>query len=337
MPTLELLEQQSLREKYGKRRAEDVYESLPEIEAGVDIERVSVVRLSDGRDARLHLSASERLKREGWNPKVLDGVRRKSLVIHNTGEVFEVVEVNKSRLAIKNPTTGMEGEVVAEPISIKAHEYNYLLRNRSGLSKKVKVFDTVYKDNSLDTAEFFDELMQSIPAQCLDVFDEIEIHRETGGASGHFRAEPSLLSDRKVLALYVSSEGYPIRQAQETLYHELGHAIVKYLKGSVNPGARWKKVMRANGNTVSEYAEKTRYPKKKGEPEEDEGAIEDIADSFRLYFASDGAKSEKASALREFVRPRFEKLDEVMEDLSVLAKTGALRKKLFKPKNVLDK
>ncbi len=196
-------------------------------------------------------------------------------------------------------------------------------------SKKIKVYDSVYKDRSLDTSEFIDSVVGSIPAACMEVFDEIEIHPQNVGKAGAFRAEPSLFSDRKVLALYVGEEGYSAKEARETIYHELGHAIAKYFRGTTNPGERYKQAMQADGNAISEYASKTRYPK-----QNDNGEIEDFADAVMMYLATDGAKSDQARALRDFCKNRFQKLDKIFTDLLArqsLGKLASLKRKISKP------
>lgn len=325
-----------------KQYAENIYSRLPEVETGLDIPRVSAARLTTGKDTRLKLSVTERLGRDGWDPKHLAGSRKGDLVFHRTGDVFEVTEVKKGRMRIKEVGTGMEGEIIAQPINVRAHEYSYNLRDNSKHSKKIKVFDTIYKDKSLETTEFIDELVKSIPAQCMDVFDEIEIHRMGSDKAGHFRAEQSMFSDRNVLALYVSDDlifnkTYPIKAVIETLYHELGHAIAKKIKGKVHPGKKWKQAMSADGNSVSEYADKTRYPRKSEKDEEDTGEIEDFAESVMMYLGTDGAKGDKTRALRDFCRNRFQKLDEVFEDLSKRQNASFIRKRVFKQPNSLEK
>ena len=215
---------------------------------------------------------------------------------------------------------------------MKAHEYSYSLRDDFKHSKKIKVYDTIYRDRSSDTSDFLDNTIKSIPSQCLDVFDEIEIHHAQGGKAGSFRAEPSLFSKRRVLAIYVSADGYPTKDVAETLYHELGHAIAKYIKGTANPGEKWRGAMLADGNPVSKYSSSMKYPK-----ENDNGEIEDIAESVRLYLATNGAKTEETRLLRNFCRNRFQKLDEVFEDLSKRQRTSKFKRLISRPKNSLEK
>ncbi len=311
-----------------QRYAQDIFERLGEVETGVEMARVSANRLSSGKEAVLTLSTRERLGREGWDLDSLDGIRAGGIIANRSGEIFEVLEVKKGVIKIKETETGIEGEIITRPRSLKVHEYSYNIRDNLKHSKKIKVYDTAYRDRSLDTSEFLDSVVNSIPALCMEVFDEIEIHPQNTGKAGAFRAESSLFSDRKVLVLYVSEEGYPEKEARETIYHELGHAIAKHLKGTTNPGERWKRVMEADGNQVSEYAAKTRYPK-----QNDNGEIEDFADSVMMYLATDGSKSDKAQALRDFCRHRFEKLDQVFAELlsqQNLGTMASLKRKISK-------
>lgn len=329
-----------------KRYAEEVYDSLPEIEAGVDIPRVYPTLLASGKDTKIKLSISDRLGREGWDVDQVSGARVGSFLQHRNGDMYEVTRVNnrEKKLEIRNTDeSGLDGVIIAAPMTLNAHEYDYKISDQSGHSKKVKVFDTVIKRRDLRTAEFINSLIKAIPAQCMQVFDEIQIHKQNIKA-GSFRAEPSLVSERRILNLYVSEdlqyadvEEYPTKEAIETLYHELGHAIAKFLKGSMHPGRKWRQAMDTNGNDISEYAVKTKYPRVHGTKEEDHGEVEDIAESFRLYFATDGAKVSQALPLREFVRPRFEKLDEVMEDLAERQRRGKVSKVLNRPRNSLQK
>lgn len=329
-----------------KRYAEEIYASLPEFEPGVNIPRVYPTLLVGGKDTKIQLSIADRLGHEGWDADQVSGSRIGSLLQHRNGDVYEVTAVNKrdKRLEIRNRSErGLEGAIIAAPMALSAHEYVYKLRDNAGHSKKIKVFDTVIKRRDLRTSEFINTLVSAIPAQCMEVFDEIQIHRQNTKA-GSFRAEPSLTSERRILNLYVSEDlrfvedaEYPTQEAIETLYHELGHAIVKYLKGSTHPGRRWRKAMEASGNSVSEYASKTRYSRRKGSKEDDHGEVEDIAETFRFYFATDGAKVLQAQPLREFVRPRFEELDEAMDYLGNRKNDSLLRKHIFKPTNPLEK
>ncbi len=329
-----------------KRYAEEIYNSLPEVEAGVDIQRISAASLSSGKDTKIRLSVSDRLGREGWDVDQISGARVGSLLQHRNGDVYEVTGVNNKerKLQIRNTEEdGLDGVIIAAPMTLNAHEYEYKIRDQSGHSKKIKVFDTVVKKRDLRTTEFINAIVSAIPADCMQVFDEIQIHTQNI-KSGSFRAEPSLTSERGIINLYLSDDlrfiddaEFPTKEAIETLYHELGHAIVKYLKGSTHPGRKWRQVMDANSNEISEYASKTKYPKMRGSKEEDRGEVEDIADSFRLYFATDGAKVAQVQPLREFVSPRFEKLDEVMQDLAERQRRGAVSKVISKPRNSLEK
>jgi hypothetical protein len=329
-----------------KRYAEDVYASLPEVEAGLDLARVHPTLLSGPKEAKVHMSVSERLGREGWNPDQITGARKGTLLHHRNGEVFEVTSIDNGarRLGIKNTDANdMEGAILAAPRVLKAKEYDYRLNGQNRNSKKIKVIDTVFKNRDTRTVEFINTILKAIPAQCMQVFDEIQIHTQSI-KDGSFRVEPSLTSRKGVINLYIDqnlefsdAEIYPTQEVIETLYHELGHAIVNYLKGTTHPGKAWKKCMDESNNDVSAYAAKTRYNKRQKNDDQDRGEIEDIAESFRLYFATDGAKTTRTQPLREFCSPRFEKLDEVMEDLSSMQRKGAITKLFTRSSDALKK
>ena len=317
------------------RDAEQIFESLPVGEVGIDIPRASVTRLTTGKDTELKLSAQESVERQGWNVDAVSRARKGDALINLSGQVFEVVGGDKRQLRVRDAQSGDEGTILFEPRAVRGHEYNYQLRAGTR-AKKIRVYDGAYKDRSLDTSEFLDSIMASVPAQCLDVFDKIRILKmETTAKTGKFKAEPSLLSDTRSITLYVDADGYPTRETVRTFYHELGHAIAKYVKGDVNPGKRWKKAMDADGNSVSEYSAKTRYPNKG-----DHGEIEDFADTVMLYLATDGAKTPATQTLRDFCQNRFQKLDEVFEDLAKRQSDGiigGLTRRLSKPSGSLDK
>ncbi len=313
-----------------RKYAEDIFDQLPEVEVGVEIPRVSITRLTAGKAVSLSLSVAENLGRQGWDVDSLKTTGKGDLVINQrTGEVYVVVEVQKGMLKIREHETGMEGAIVARPRSLKAHEYLYSIRTDLGLSKKVKVYDAVYLDHSLETGEFMDGVAGSIPAPCMDVFDEIQVHPQSTEKAGVFKTESALFSERRVLSAYVNDSGHSIDGVRETIYHELGHAIAKYLKGKVNPGEKWKQAMREDGNEVSKYAAKTRYPK-----QNDNGEIEDFAEAVMMYLATDGAKEGRARVLRDFCKSRFQKLDEVFAELLVRqnsSRLDALKRRLLKP------
>ena len=313
-----------------QRYAETVFESLPPVEIGIEIPRASATRLTSGKTTEVKLSVKEKLGREGWDFQELAKVRKGGVLRNYSGELFEVVDVRKGQIKIRNHETGTEGEIVAQSRATKAHEYSYVLRDRAAHSKKVSVYETVYRDASLDTGEFLDAIIQSIPVQCMDVFDEVQIHPKSSDEGGSIRVEPSLFSDKHVLTLYVDKDGYITKQAVETLYHELGHAIVKYLKGTMNPGRAWRHCMVEDAYPISEYAAKKRYPK-----QNDNGETEDFAESVTLYLATDGAKTEKTKSLRKICGNRFEKLDQVFEDLSRRQNSGTFSK-LLKSGSSLD-
>ncbi len=112
-----------------QRYAQDIFEHLPEVETGVQIPRISATRLSSGKDATLNLPVREKLGREGWDLDNLKVARAGDVVINRTGKVFEVVEIKKGTIRIRNSETGMEGEIVAQSRSLRVHEYSYNLRD----------------------------------------------------------------------------------------------------------------------------------------------------------------------------------------------------------------
>ena len=317
------------------RYAESIFESLPETEIGKEIPRAYVTRLTTGKDAELKLSAQESVERQGWNAEAVSRARKGDTLINLSGQVFEVVGGDKRQLHIRGAESDEEGTIVFGPQAVKGHEYMYQLRTGEK-TKKIPVHDATYKDRSLDTSDFIDNIMASVPAQCLDVFDEIRILKmETASKAGKFKAEPSLLSNTRSITLYVDADGYPTQETIQTFYHELGHAIAKYVKGNVNPGARWKKAMDADGNSVSEYSAKTRYPDKG-----DHGEIEDLADTIMMYLATDGAKTPATKTLRDFCQNRFKKLDEVFEDLAKRQSDGiigGLTRRISRPSGPLER
>jgi len=317
------------------RYAEQIFESLPAMEIGTEIRRAAATRLTTGKDAKLKLSAGESVERQGWSAGAVLRARKGDALINRSGQAFKVVSGDKKHLRIRDAESGEEGTIAFEPRAIPAHEYTYQLRGE-GKTKELPVYDSVYKDHSLDTTDFIDSIMSAVPAQCLEVFDEVRIVRlETSAKGGQFKAEPSLLANIKSITLYVEADGYPAQETIRTFYHELGHAIAKHLKDDVNPGKRWRRAMQADGNSVSEYSSKARYPDKG-----DHGEIEDFADSVMLYLATDGAKTPATKTLRDFCQNRFQKLDEVFEDLLERQKggvVGGLKRRVLKSPGVLDR
>ena len=86
-----------------KRYAEEIFESLPEVEMGSEIPKVSLTRLAAGKDAELKLSAREYLERQGWDVDSLAGAGKGSLILHaGSGTFYEVLEVQKGRMKIKD-------------------------------------------------------------------------------------------------------------------------------------------------------------------------------------------------------------------------------------------
>ena len=318
-----------------QRFAEDIYDSLPVVETGVEIPRVSATRLASGKDAILNISSRERLGREGWDMDILKLAQKGNLIFNRSGEVYEILEINKGILRVKDRETGTESEIVAQPRNIKAKEYSYNLRNGSRHSRKIKVYDAAFKDDSLDTSGLIDSIVGSIPAQCMEVFDEIQIHPQNTDKAGNFKAEASLFSDRKVLTLYIDQDNLSMKDVIETTYHEIGHAIARYLKGTINPGEVWKHAMTADGNNVSEYSVRTKYPKL-----HDAGETEDFADSVMMYLATDGAKTTQTRTLRDFCNRRFQILDQIFQDLSARQNDSAVSKlagRVLRQLSALDK
>ena len=91
--------------------------------------------------------------------------------------------------------------------------------------------------------------------------------------------------------------------------------------------------MDADGGHISEYASKTRYPKLK-----DTGEVEDFADSFMMYVATDSAQEDKVKPLRDLRKNSFTKLDEVFEELAARqasGRLGNLKRRIFKSSGAL--
>jgi|GEM_PF-4584499 len=274
-----------------------------------NIKKVNVTRLSSGEEMKLQLTSSDILRRDGWHYESVKNAEKGSLVFNITGEIFEVLEVKKYQLKIKNHETGEEGFIDFEPRKIKAHKYRYEITDVMGKTKEISIYDLVYRDKSLDTCEFIDDLVAALPAQHLNAVDEIRLDKENMEAGGIFREAPGLISNTKTINLYLDSDGYNLDDTLETLYHELGHALISSLNGNPHPGKKWKQAMEADGNEISEYSAKTKYPKKG-----DHGEIEDVAETIRLYLSTDGAKSPQYATLRKSCENRFKILDELFEN-----------------------
>lgn len=318
-----------------KRYAEDILRTLPAIEIGRDIPRITVTKLVDGRDTRKKLSTSDLLDQQGWDSEAVLNAKKGDVLMNTTGEIFEVVSVNKGQVAIKNVETDHEGVIVCSARKIKVQKYVYHVADSAGKIRKISVFDMAYRDHSLDTTDLLDGLIKSLPTQCVNIFDEIQIHKELSSGGGKLRIEPSLLSDKKIIVLYVDPDIYNLEDVRKTFYHELGHAIVKHFRGIVHPGKKWQQAMQADRNSVSEYAANKRYPK-----QNDNGEIEDIADSIMLYLAADGAKNADTFELKNFCSNRFRILDSIFDELSQQQMGGiidAIRRKISKTSSVFDK
>jgi hypothetical protein len=314
-----------------KKYVEDVFGELSELEGGVP--RVGVSRLAQGRDTRVKISAADSIEQQGFDIEDVLNSRAGSVLQHINGELFIVTQTKKDRVIVED-ADGFEGHLMVKAKSVKAHEYTYRLTNQSGKSKKVSVFDMAFKDRSEETTELIDRLIQSLPASCLNVFDEIRIQKAAFKEGGKLISEPAIGSTKKHIILQVDPDIYSPDEIIKTFLHEVGHAIVRYYKGTANPGDKWYKAMQADGNQLSEYAEETRYPN-----QNDRGEIEDFAEAARLYLAADGANTNRTQKLREACESRFKMLDEVFLDLEqaqVNGIIGAVRRR-FSRTSVLDK
>ncbi len=289
--------------------AEDLVRWQPVGKEGRLIPRTSVSRLTSGTENRTKLSSAELLLRGGWAGAEVLHSRVDDVISNIFAETFRVVSNNKGKIGIKNIETGEVGEIDTTPRSVKSQDYKYHVRDvgtkRSG---GIVVRDLVYKDKSIETAEFIDNLVAALPARYLDAIDEVRIERESLAAAGVFRIEMSFVSQKSIITIHVNPDTHSINAGLENLYHELGHAIAKKLRGNVHPGPKWTAAMKADGNSISEYSSKKKYKKKEYE---DSGEVEDFAEAIRVYLAADGAHEEQHRALRQACANRFAVLDKL--------------------------
>lgn len=298
-----------------KQYVEDLVGS-PTGKEGEDISRAHIIeRITGGKERMVKLSQSDLLTHEGWDADRVKKVQKGEVLFDRLGGMYMVASVKKGEITLKDWDEAAEDEESAEIIGsirtssrrIRAHEYGYKINSSMGKHKVVKILDMAYKDRSLDTMEFFDELIRALPAQHFNSVDEIRIFKQpAGGVSGVSKKGCGVMLKPNVIDLYLDEDSYDLEFALETLYHELGHAIAKAVKGSAHPGKIWKRAMDSDANYLSAYAEKARYPKLG-----DRGEVEDFAEAVRLYLSTDGAQSNRDSKLRQECESRFKILDEL--------------------------
>lgn len=291
-----------------KHYVEDLVQS-PIGKEGEDIRRVgSVTRLTGGKEVVVKLSTVDSLTREGWNVDALKKASEGDVIFDRFNNPYVVTGVRKGEISIKDAEDeNITGSIRAGSRKIKAHEYTYRVGSSIGKPKVIKVLDMLFKDRSLDTSDFFDDLIGALPAQHFNSVDEIRIFEEpAGGKAGTSQKGCGVLLRPNIINLYLDQGSYDLMGVLETLYHELGHAIAKAIKRSAHPGKAWKEAMDADLSSLSEYAEKARYPELN-----DKGEIEDFAEAVRLYLSADGAKTAKYAELRSACENRFRILDEL--------------------------
>lgn len=294
-----------------KRYIKDLVE-FPTGKEGEDIQRIdSITRLSEGKEIKVKLSTADVLTREGWDVDKLLKARKGDLLFDRFCNPYVVTNVKKGEISIRDAEDeNIEGSISTGSRRIKAHEYSYRVDSSIGEPKIITILDMLYKDRSLATVEFFDDLISALPAQHFNSVDEIRIfEKPAGGKAGTSQKGCGVLLKPNVINLYLDQDSYDLMEALETLYHELGHAIAKAIKKSAHPGKAWKAAMDADGNMLSEYAEKARYPKL-----DDNGEVEDFAEAVRLYLSADGAKTTKNAELRNACENRFKILDELFSN-----------------------
>lgn len=326
-------------ESSGKRYAEDIFESLPDVEIGKEIKRVTPTQLTGGRDRNLKISVDENLGRQGWSQKALDGVKRGDTVRnYQSGEIFRVLGVKGNVIEIQSSESEFVNYITPQTRNVPSHEYQYQLNDNAGHSKKINVYDAAFLDRSLDTSDFMVELLAAIPADCMHVFDEIQLHKIATQKSGISKIEGTVFARNNVITLYIHEDiiangpPYPIKAIIEIFYHEMGHAAVKYLKqGSPNPGEEWRKTMRAGGKPMSEYSEKVRYP----QDDDKVGEVEDFAETFRMFCARDGAVDPQSRSLNEFTNPRFPKMRAVFKQLRERQNMGRIQRMFNRSKDIV--
>jgi len=324
-----MAEQEHNRGKERTQYLEDVLSKLRLDEPSGLLTRVSL-RGRSVQNVRKRLPIIDSLSQQGWDPETVLNAKKGDTLHNVTGETFAVTRRVGDTVFIVNDM-GHEGQISCSPKELKAKKYEY----QTSDPRKIQVFDMAYNDDSVDTVEFIDGLVSSIPTQCLDVFQEIQIQKEAQTGGGKTRVEASLFSNSSVIVIYVDPDIYNLEESKKTLFHEIGHAVVRYLRGSTNPGERWKKAMADDATPISEYASKTKYPNKG-----DNGEIEDSAESFMIYVSADGASDSNTSRLREMASNRFRILDEVFQVLAqrqVESIITTLRRQIFGGTSIFDK
>ena len=84
------------------------------------------------------MSVKEALGREGWDFEQVAQAHTGEMVIHQTGDAFEVTNVKKGRMKIRNAETGDPGEIIAHERTIPAQEYEYKISDNTRRTKKLK-------------------------------------------------------------------------------------------------------------------------------------------------------------------------------------------------------
>jgi hypothetical protein len=305
------------RESRPETTVEDMLVGPPVGAEGRFVERVGISRIETGKETILSLSVTDNLTRQGWDPKMVRSAETGDYLYNVVGEGFLVTDRSADAVDIVELKDGKPGEISGcielRGRTVKAQEYRYLTQSRDGQKRKIRIYDLVFKDRSLDASDLLDDVAASLPAQYLDCVDEIWIERKSQDA-GKTRQEISPFSKKNVIVLCIDPDDVSDANKAElkkTLYHELGHSIIKMLnKGNVHPGATWKKAMEKDGTTMSTYAAKQRYPGMyEGMP--DNGEIEDVAEAFCAYFASDGAHDDKYRGVRAATEARFEIIEKI--------------------------
>ncbi len=253
---------------------------------GEEIRRVVIAeRLAQGKKTRVKLTSLDLLRKSGWDTDEIANAFVGCTLTNIRGEEFRVTSEKKEPIEICNIETGQQGYIDYAPRDVPAHKYEYRVSDRNGKLKIITVYDLVFKDNSTETSELIDNLIQAIPAQHFDAIDEIRIDRDNLNVKGVFRDDSGLVG-KNIINLYVNSDNPSLKLILETLYHEIGHAIAKALNGNSHPGPKWKKAMDVDGKDISLYSATKRYKNKKSKAQ-DHGEIEDFAETMKLYLMTD--------------------------------------------------
>ncbi len=307
---------ETLRDKAKQQFVEDLFDGSVEKERSF-IPHAETSLMSGPKPANVKLSEIENLQREGWPAKFVRRVQIGHILPNIRGGIYEVKKIKKPLIMLKEIVEDDSHEPMTAVIevrkrTIKAKEYTFKVSDSVGGHKQIKVFDMVYGDARLETTEKIVALVKALPAQHFNAVDELRLDRANfdQGMGGKAKVESTLASDKNVLTLYVDDDFSTEDAMMGTMFHELGHAIVKVVMRNkyAKPGKNWKKAMRLDGNSISEYSSEKRY-----EETGDEGEIEDVAEAVRLYLSTDGAKASKYRALREACSERFAILDRVFE------------------------